>query len=147
MVFCPAFRGENDNPGRFELLYGELDDLLAARDFLAAQPFVAPERIYLIGDGISGGTLVLLAAVASDRFRAAMALGGAAELGRIVSQESSSELVPFDASALQRELSALAAPLCRVHQTADVLLWSGRFLFPLGRAADEDSGRRAERAI
>lgn len=109
VVFCPAFRGENDNPGRFELLYGELDDLLAARDFLAAQPFVAPERIYLIGDGISGGTLVLLAAVASDRFRAAMALGGAAELGRIVSQESSSELVPFDASALQE--SYLRSPL------------------------------------
>lgn len=109
VVFCPAFRGENDNPGRFELFYGELDDLLAARDFLAAQPFVAPERIYLIGDGISGGTLALLAAVASDRFRAAIALGGAAELGRIVSQESSSELIPFDPSAAQE--SYLRSPL------------------------------------
>ncbi|HNN90920.1 MAG TPA: prolyl oligopeptidase family serine peptidase [Pseudomonadota bacterium] len=109
VVFCPAFRGENDNPGRSELFYGELDDLLAARDFLAAQPFVSPERIYLIGNGISGGTLTLLAAVASDRFRSAIALGGAAELGRVVSEESSSALVPFDPSVVQE--SYLRSPL------------------------------------
>ena len=35
VVMCPSFRGENDNPGKIEAFYGEVDDVLAAYDYLA----------------------------------------------------------------------------------------------------------------
>lgn len=74
VVMYPSWRGENDNPGKYEMFYGEVDDLLAARDYLATLPWVDPDRIYLVGHS-TGATLVLLAATATDRFRAAFALG------------------------------------------------------------------------
>lgn len=74
VVMYPSWRGENDNPGQFELYYGEVDDLLAAVDHVATLPWVDPARVYLAGHS-SGGALVMLAAAASDRFRAAFAFG------------------------------------------------------------------------
>ncbi len=79
VVMAPSWRGENDNPGQFELFYGEVDDLLAARDALAALPYVDPERIYLAGHS-TGGTLTLLAAASTDAFRAAYAIGAMPDL-------------------------------------------------------------------
>lgn len=70
----PSFRGGNDNPGRYEELYGEVDDFLAAVEYTRALPYVDPERVY-IGGHSTGGTLVLLAAALSDRFRAGFAFG------------------------------------------------------------------------
>lgn len=73
MMF-PALRGGNDNPGVKEGFFGEVDDILAAADFLARQPFVDPQRLYLGGHS-TGGTLVLLTAECSDRFRAVFSFG------------------------------------------------------------------------
>ncbi|MEO7329627.1 MAG: prolyl oligopeptidase family serine peptidase [Minicystis sp.] len=70
-----SWRAENDNPGDYELFYGEADDLLALRDHAAKLSYVDADRIYLAGHS-SGGTLVLLAAEKSDGFRAAFSLGG-----------------------------------------------------------------------
>lgn len=74
VVIYPSWRGENDNPGQFEMYYGEVDDLLAARDYLRSLPWVDPERIYLAGHS-SGATLVLLAAAIDSGFQAAIAFG------------------------------------------------------------------------
>ena len=73
MMF-PGLRGGIGNPGRLERFYGEVDDILAATDFLASQPYVDPSRIYLGGHSTSG-TLVLLTAEVSSRFRAVFAFG------------------------------------------------------------------------
>jgi Fe-S cluster assembly iron-binding protein IscA/alpha/beta superfamily hydrolase len=73
-VMFPALRGGNDNPGQKEGFLGEVDDVLAAAAFLAKQPSVDPERIYLGGHS-TGGTLVLLVAECSDRFRAVFSFG------------------------------------------------------------------------
>jgi pimeloyl-ACP methyl ester carboxylesterase len=75
VVMCPSWRGENTNPGKFELFYGELDDYLAALDHVRKLPYVDPDRVYLGGHS-TGGTMVLLASVASDKFRAAFSFGG-----------------------------------------------------------------------
>jgi Fe-S cluster assembly iron-binding protein IscA/pimeloyl-ACP methyl ester carboxylesterase len=75
MMF-PALRGGNDNPGVKEGFLGEVDDVLAAAEFLRRQAFVDPERIYLGGHS-TGGTLVLLTAECSDRFRAVFSFGPA----------------------------------------------------------------------
>jgi dipeptidyl aminopeptidase/acylaminoacyl peptidase len=74
IMLYPSLRGGNDNPGTREGFFGEVDDVLAAADFLAKQDYVDHKRIYLGGHS-TGGTLALLAAEASDRFRATFALG------------------------------------------------------------------------
>jgi dipeptidyl aminopeptidase/acylaminoacyl peptidase len=74
VTMFPSLRGGNDNPGRREGFLGEVDDVLAAADYLAAQPYVDPTRIYLGGHS-TGGTLAMLVAEMSDRFRATFAFG------------------------------------------------------------------------
>ncbi|MBE2284113.1 MAG: alpha/beta fold hydrolase [Prosthecobacter sp.] len=75
VMMCPSWRGENDNPGRFELFYNELRDFLSAIDHVKRLPYVDPQRVY-IGGHSTGGTMTLLAAVSSDQFRAAFSFGG-----------------------------------------------------------------------
>jgi len=74
VMMYPSFRGGNMNPGNFEGFYGEVDDLLAAADYLATKDYVDPQRIYLGGHS-TGGTMVMLAAAATVRFRAVFAFG------------------------------------------------------------------------
>lgn len=74
----PALRGANGNPGHHECFLGEVDDILAAADFLAQRPDVDPARIYLGGHS-TGGTMVLLAAESTARFRAVFAFGPVAD--------------------------------------------------------------------
>lgn len=74
VTLYPSFRGGNDNPGVNETFFGEVDDALAAADYLARQPYVDPARIYLGGHS-TGGTLALLTAEASHRFRAVFCFG------------------------------------------------------------------------
>ncbi len=74
VMMFPSLRGGNTNPGVIEGFYGEVDDIIAAADFLAKQPFVDPDRIYLGGHS-TGGTMVLLVAECSDRFRAVFSFG------------------------------------------------------------------------
>ena len=79
MTMYPSLRGGNTSPGYQEYFYGEVDDVIAARDFLAKQPGVDPNRIYLGGHS-TGGTLVLLVAASTDRFRAVFSFGPAEEI-------------------------------------------------------------------
>ncbi len=74
LMMFPSLRGGNDNPGVREGFLGEVDDVLAAAAYLGKQEFVDPNRIYLGGHS-TGGTLVLLAAESSDRFRAVFSFG------------------------------------------------------------------------
>lgn len=73
MMF-PSQRGGNDNPGRREGFYGEVDDVLAATDYLAGLPYVDPDQIYLGGHS-TGGTLVMLVGACTDRYQAIFSLG------------------------------------------------------------------------
>ncbi|MFZ6779539.1 alpha/beta hydrolase family protein [Undibacterium sp. Ji83W] len=79
VMMFPTLRGGNDNPGKHEAHFGEIDDVLAAADYLAQQPWVDPARIYLGGHS-TGGTLVLMTAEASKRFRAVFSFGPVANL-------------------------------------------------------------------
>jgi Fe-S cluster assembly iron-binding protein IscA/dienelactone hydrolase len=74
VMMFPALRGGNDNPGIKEGFLGEVDDVVAAAEFLRKQPYVDPDRVYLGGHS-TGGTLVLLTAECSDRFRAVFSFG------------------------------------------------------------------------
>ena len=79
VMMFPSLRGGNDNPGNKEGFMGEVDDVLAAGDYLSKQSYVDPARIYLGGHS-TGGTLVLLVSECSDRFRAVFSFGPADDI-------------------------------------------------------------------
>lgn len=74
VMMFPSLRGGNMNPGFIEGFYGEVDDVVAAHNHLAQQPYVDPNRIYLGGHS-TGGSLVMLVAAATNRFRAVFSFG------------------------------------------------------------------------
>jgi dipeptidyl aminopeptidase/acylaminoacyl peptidase len=95
VLMAPSWRGENDNPGRFELFYGEVNDLLWALEHLRSLPYVDPNRVYVAGHS-TGGTMALLAAEASPKIRAAFSFGGAPDVTRVVADGSGYGNTPFD---------------------------------------------------
>ena len=76
----PSLRGCNDNPGAREYFLGEVDDVLAAIDYLRKRPDVDPARVYLGGHS-TGGTMALLVAASRPPVRAVFAFGPIAEVG------------------------------------------------------------------
>ncbi len=92
VMMFPSLRGGNDNPGVREGFLGEVDDVLAAADYLGKLRYVDPNRIYLGGHS-TGGTLVLVVAECSDRFRAVISFGPADNVAGYPLQ-----YVPFDTS-------------------------------------------------
>jgi alpha/beta superfamily hydrolase len=100
VVMCPEFRGESGNPGEFEMFFGEVDDLIAAVEFLAKSPGVDPKRIYVVGHQ-EGGTLALLAAATgTDKVRAFFAIDGIPDLEQYLKstadQKIANVMPPFD---------------------------------------------------
>jgi dipeptidyl aminopeptidase/acylaminoacyl peptidase len=92
VMMFPSLRGGNNNPGVKEGFLGEVDDVIAATDFLAKQEFVDPDRIYLGGHS-TGGTLVMLVSACSDRYRAVFSFGPVEDVGGY-----GPEYCPFDVS-------------------------------------------------
>ena len=74
LMMYPSFRGANGNPGNFETLFGEIDDIAAAYEYAASLPYVDSERIYLGGHS-TGGTRALLVSAYTDKFRAVFSFG------------------------------------------------------------------------
>ena len=69
VMMYPTLRGSYGNPGVQEAFLGEVDDVLAAVEYLSKLEYVDPKQIYLGGHS-TGGTLALLVAAASPRFKA-----------------------------------------------------------------------------
>jgi acetyl esterase/lipase len=106
VTMYPALRGSNENPGKNECFLGEVDDLIAAANFLATRADVDPERIYLVGHA-TGGTLALLAAASTDRFAAVFAFGPVGD-ARQYGTPGGGGCLPADAG---EEEIALRAPM------------------------------------
>ena len=118
IMMYPSFRGGNMNPGNMEGFYGEVDDLIAAADYLANKNYVDPQRLYLGGHS-TGGTLVMLTAAATDRFRAVFAFGPVDDVTGY-----GSDVLPFD-TWNDRELS-LRNPIQWLHaMNAPVFVFEG----------------------
>jgi acetyl esterase/lipase len=97
VMMYPSLRGGNDNPGVKEGFLGEVDDVLAAANYLEKQASVDPTRIYLGGHS-TGGTLALLVAESSARFRAVFSFG---PVSNVSSYGRDSGFLPFDISNRQ----------------------------------------------
>ncbi len=75
-VLTPSLRGENGNPGDFELLHGEVDDGIAAVRTLAAMPEVDASRLCCLGHSVGGGLSALLSLVPDLPLVATASVGG-----------------------------------------------------------------------
>ncbi|HZP65583.1 MAG TPA: prolyl oligopeptidase family serine peptidase [Rudaea sp.] len=104
VMMFPSLRGGNDNPGREEAFYGEVDDVLAAHAFLSTQPYVDPDRIFLGGHS-TGGTLALLTAEFRNPFRAVFAFGPVHDVGGY-----GKGIFPIDLSRLDARERKLRSP-------------------------------------
>jgi dipeptidyl aminopeptidase/acylaminoacyl peptidase len=93
VVLTPVLRAENGQPGSFTLFYDELDDVLAAAEFLSQQPYVDTKRLYVAGSS-AGGTLALLAAQASRCFCAAASYSASPDQALLVKYAKID--LPFD---------------------------------------------------
>ena len=93
VVMLPTWRGENDNPGRYEMFLGEVDDCMAALEHLRKLPYVDPDRVYVVGHS-TGGTIALLAALSTDKIRAAFSFGGSPDLREWA--DDWADMMPFD---------------------------------------------------
>ena len=79
LTMYPSFRGGSGNPGYYETLFGEVDDIISAYEYAASLPYVDSERIYLGGHS-TGGTRALLASEYTDKFRAVFCFGAVDEI-------------------------------------------------------------------
>ncbi len=79
LTMYPSFRGGSGNPGHYEALFGEVDDIVSAYQYAASLPYVDPDRIYLGGHS-TGGTRALLASEYTDVFRAVFCFGAVDEV-------------------------------------------------------------------
>ncbi len=101
VVMTPILRGENGNPGDFELLWGEVDDARAAVGWIAQQPNVDPSRIYAFGHSIGGGIAAMLTLYPELPLRRTGSCGGIyvpETFARWNQSESNGDLVRFDPS-------------------------------------------------
>ncbi|MCA9706644.1 MAG: prolyl oligopeptidase family serine peptidase [Myxococcales bacterium] len=121
-VLTPALRGENGNPGRLELLYGELDDAVAATRWLAEHPAVDGARLYAIGHSVGGGVAALVALHPEAPLRLTASVGGLyvpETFQRWSRSKANAALVrfdPFDASeGTLRTLGPNVRDLARPH--------------------------------
>jgi dienelactone hydrolase len=114
-VMTPTLRGENGNPGDFELLRGEVDDACAAVRWLASQPEVDRTRLYSVGHSVGGGLSALLSLVPDLPLARTASVGGIytpRTFVRWASSPDTAPLVRFDpALADEGELRALGANL------------------------------------
>lgn len=97
VVLAPRLRAENGQQGSFSLLYDEVEDVLAAAEFLCNEPVVDPERLHLAGHSI-GGTLALLASMSSDRFRSVASFSASPDQVVYCKLGINEQDIPFDRS-------------------------------------------------
>lgn len=93
VLFMPMLRGENGNPGFYESFYGEVDDAVAAGEYVKSLPYVDRDNIFIVGHSV-GGVLAVLASMVPSVYKEAASLSGYLSMRRFVSS-SPDERVPY----------------------------------------------------
>ena len=104
IVMAPMLRGENGNPGNFELFLGEVDDAAAAARWLRTHPHVDPERIYVFGHSVGGGVSAMLSLLDEAPIRHSGSSGG---LYPSAVFDHWSDIVPFEVTPEARKARLL----------------------------------------
>lgn len=106
VVMAPMLRGENGNPGNFELFFGEIDDAKAACQWLAQQPYVDPNRIYTFGHSVGGGVSAVLSLMDDVPIRHGGSSGGLYDHLTFLGW-SAEGMVPFKNLPMERSVRLL----------------------------------------
>jgi len=104
VVMGPMLRGENGNPGHFELFLGEIDDARAACQWFAQQPYVDANRIYTFGHSIGGGVSAVLSLLDDVPIRHGGSSGGLYDHLTFLGW---SDIVPFENTPRERSVRLL----------------------------------------
>lgn len=96
IVLIPSYRGENGNPGYFELFAGEVDDTKEAICWLAKQPYVDEERIFTFGHSVGGGMSLLLSLHPDIPIKKSGSSAGLYTTSILDRWESGYDIVPFN---------------------------------------------------
>jgi acetyl esterase/lipase/type II secretory pathway pseudopilin PulG len=96
VVFMPRLRAENGNPGFFECFYGEVDDVVAAGQYLAALDGVDASRVHVTGHS-AGATVAMLAAMLPNPFASAASYDGSPDQSQFFAAPQWKAIAPFDA--------------------------------------------------
>lgn len=75
VLFMPMLRGENGNPGTYESFLGEVDDAVAAGQFVASLPNVDGSNVFVAGHSV-GGVLTCLVSMLPSPYKGAAAFDG-----------------------------------------------------------------------
>jgi dienelactone hydrolase len=125
VVMMPTVRGENGNPGSYELWFGEVDDVKSATRWLASQPEVDVDRMYLFGHSAGGALATLIALDENMPYRIIATSNGvyaSATFGRWFHDEP--KRIPFDVNDMfERQLRAIVP---NAHELArPILIYAG----------------------
>lgn len=114
-VMTPSWRGENGNGGGQELLWGELDDALAAIAWAREQPGIDGARVHVLGHSVGGGLAALVSLVPDAPVVSTASVGGLyvpETFVRWAKSYRNQKLVRFDPSLVhERELRVLGPNL------------------------------------
>ena len=124
-VMAPRVRAENGNPGDFEYYRGEVEDVIAAGRFLAAQPGVDPARLFVSGHS-AGADLATLAAMEPNPFALSAPIGAALDM-RVLDKLQDARhraLVVFDPADAD-EATSRSAMLFTASLRTPVVLYHG----------------------
>ncbi|MDX1968531.1 MAG: CocE/NonD family hydrolase [Planctomycetaceae bacterium] len=106
VVMAPMLRGENGNPGNYELFLGEVDDARAATQWLAQQPYVEKGRIYTFGHSIGGGVSAVLGLLNDVPIRHSGSSGGLYDHTTFLAWQID-QTVPFENTPAERSVRLL----------------------------------------
>lgn len=118
VLMMPMLRAENGNPGSFEHVYGEVDDAVAAGEFVASLPYVEPGNIFVAGHS-AGAQLASLVAMMPSKYKAAALLSGDLDYEDFISSEWG-QVMPYDRSnaeerRLRNPMAFVASLRCPVY--------------------------------
>lgn len=99
-ILLPRLRGENGNPGHFELWRGEVRDAAAASRWLAGQPGIDATRVYAFGHSVGGGVAALLSLATDTPLQITAGSGG---LYLPSTFDSWADILPFNGDDLSEQ--------------------------------------------
>ncbi|MDB5091753.1 MAG: hypothetical protein JWR09_5747 [Mucilaginibacter sp.] len=100
VVITPNLRGENGQPGMFTFLYDEVNDAIAAAEYLKQQPFIDSKRVYLAGHSV-GGILALLTSMSCKYFKKAASFSGLPDMVLYHRYVIDPKEIPFDTTDMR----------------------------------------------
>ena len=135
-VMTPSVRGENGNPGYFELFYGEIDDARAAVKWLAKQPRIDATRIYTFGHSVGGGISAMLSLWDDVPVRLGGSSGGLYTMDTFTAWR---EFVPFDVNnEKEKQLRLLVGNMASMKHPHIAYLGSDDSLSRIAPRAEEE---------